>query len=95
VSVAKALDGSTNGARRAVGVGIDGVLVDKATLRGSVLLVNVTNVLEEYGTPTGGRRLRVTVRCEAPCEVNEMILNGRSHKSLTADSLALGLYTTV
>ena len=95
MSVANALDGSANATSRAVGVGIDGVLVDEATLRGNVLLVNVTNVLEEYGTPTGGRRLRVTVRCEEPCEVKEVVLNGRSHKGLTADALASGLYTTV
>ena len=78
-----------------MGVGIDGVRVDEATLRGSALTVNVANVLEEYGTASGGRRLRVTVRCEDPCEVTEVVLNGATHRNLSADALAAGLYTTV
>ena len=86
---------SYGGQRRAVGVGIDGVRVDRTFLRDRLLAINVSNTLAEYGTPTGGRRLRVTVRCEAPCEVNQVLLNGASHKDLTADALATGLYTTV
>ena len=58
---------SDSGLRRAVGVGIDGVRVDRTILRDNLLAINVSNTLAEYGTPTGGRRLRVTVRCEAPC----------------------------
>ena len=69
--------------------------VDEATLRGSALMINVTNALEEYGTATGGRRLRVTVRCEEPCEVSEVVLNGATHRNLSPDALAAGLHTTV
>lgn len=86
---------SYSGLRRAVGVGIDGVRIDRTILRKNLLAINVSNTLAEYGTPTGGRRLRVTIRCEVPCEVNQVLLNGASHTDLTAEALASGLYTTV
>lgn len=54
VNVANTSKTGSTGARRALGVGIDGVRVDNATLKGSTLMVKVTNALEKYGTATGG-----------------------------------------
>jgi hypothetical protein len=90
-------------------VGIDGVTVEKAALSdsGSTLTIAVANALASYGYATAGetgqssassgdgRALRVTVRCEAPCAVKRVVVNGVTHTGQTAATLLAGLPTTV
>jgi hypothetical protein len=82
--------------REAYGVGIDGIHVEKAVLSNNkTLVVVVRNALADYGTPDLARKLRVTVRCEVPCHVTSVVLNGKTHSQQTIATLAAGLTTNV
>ena len=79
-------------------VGIDGVTaVASVEPDNATVSVTVANALVAFGTPSGGRALRVSFRCPEPCGwLKSVTVNGKRHAVVSVAALASpGIATVV